>query len=138
MSVKADPTTAAAAWVTGMQGAGTKYAAGVAAVKVAPGQVAASRADLWAANVAQAKSKFASNVAKVSLSQWQEAATTKGAPRLGTGASAAQQKFAAFMSNFIPKLATIVNGLPAGGTFEQNTQRLLAYIQALHSQAGTF
>ena len=138
MSVKANPTDAANAWVTGMQGAGTKYTAGVNAVKVAPGQIAAARADLWAQQVANAKSKFAANVAKVSLSQWQEAAATKGAARLGTGASAAQPKFAAFMSNFIPKLSTIVAGLPQRGTYEQNKQRFLAYADALHAQAGSF
>jgi len=138
MSVKANPTDAANAWVTGMQGAGTKYTAGVNAVKIAPGQIAASRADLWAQQVANAKSKFASNVAKVSLAQWQEAAANKGAQRLGSGATAAQPKFAAFMSNFLPKLSTIVSGLPQGGTYEQNKQRFLAYADALHAQAGSF
>lgn len=138
MSVKANPTDAANAWVTGMQGAGGKYTAGVNAVKVAPGQIAAARADLWAQQVANAKSKFASNVAKVSLSQWQEAAANKGAARLGSGASAAQPKFAAFMTNFIPKLSTIVAGLPQRGTYEQNKQRFLAYADALHAQQGSF
>ncbi len=138
MAVKANPTDAANAWVTGMQGAGTKYIAGVQSVKVAPGQVAASRADLWAQNVANAKSKFAANVAKISLGQWQEAAANKGAQRLGSGATAAQPKFAAFMTNFLPKLSTIVASLPAGGTYEQNKQRFLAFSDALHAQAGTF
>lgn len=138
MSVKANPTDAAQAWVNGMQGAGAKYTAGVQSVKVAPGQLAASRADLWATQVANAKSKFAANVAKVSLAQWQEAAANKGAQRLGSGATAAQPKFAAFMSNFIPKLSTIVAGLPQRGTYEQNKQRFLAYADALHSQAGSF
>ena len=138
MAVKANATDAANAWVTGMQGAGTKYTAGINSVKVAPGQVAASRADLWAQNVANAKSKFAQNVAKVSLSQWQEAAANKGAQRLGSGAKAAQPKFAAFMTNFLPKLSTIVSSLPAGGAYEQNKQRFLAFSDALHAQAGTF
>lgn len=138
MAVKADPTTAAQAWVTGMQGAGAKYTAGVQAVRTAPGQVAAARSDLWAQNVANSKNKFASNVAKVTLSEWQDKAINKGAARLGTGASAAQPKFAAFMSNFIPKLSTVVAGLPARGTYEQNKQRFLAYADALHAQAGNF
>ena len=138
MSVKANPTDAANAWVTGMQGAGAKYTAGVQAVKVAPGQLAASRADLWAQQVANAKSKFASNVAKVTLSQWQDAAANKGAQRLGTGATAAQPKFAAFMTSFIPTLSTIVSGLPQRGTYEQNKQRFLAYADALHAKQGSF
>lgn len=138
MSVKANPTDAAQAWVTGMQGAGTKYTAGVNAVKVAPGQLASARADFWAQQVANAKSKFSSNVAKVSLADWQSAAINKGAARLGTGASAAQPKFAAFMTKFIPALTNIVANLPAGGTYEQNKQRFLAFSDALHSQAGNF
>jgi hypothetical protein len=138
MSVKADPTTAAQAWVTAMQGAGAKYTAGVQAVKVAPGQIAAARSDLWAQQVANAKQKFATNVAKVSLSQWQDAAANKGAQRLGTGATQAQQKMANFMSSFLPVLSSVVNSLPAGGTYEQNKQRFLAYADALHAKAGSF
>jgi len=138
MAVKADPTTAAAAWVTGMQGAGTKYTAGVNAVRTAPGQLAAAAAPLWAQNVAAAQNKFAANSAKVSLQAWQSAASTKGAPRLGTGATAAQPKFQAFMQSFLPVLTNVVNSLPARGTYAQNTQRFLAYADALHAQAGNF
>lgn len=138
MAVKANPTDAANAWVTGMQGAGAKYTAGVQAVKVSPGQLASAAASRWAANVAQAQAKFAQNTAKVTLSSWQEAAVNKGAPRLGTGATAAQPKFAAFMTSFLPKLSSIVSSLPAGGSFEANLQRFTAYAQALHSAAGSF
>lgn len=138
MSVKANATDAAQAWVTAMQGAGPKYSAGVAAVKTAPGQLAAAAAPLWAQNVAAAQPKFAANSAKVSLSQWQSAATTKGAPRLGTGATAAQPKMQTFMTSFLPQLSNIVNGLPAGGSYEQNKTRLLSYIDALHATAGSY
>lgn len=138
MSVKANPTDAAQAWVTGMQGATTKYTAGVNAVKVAPGQLAAAASAVWAANVAAAVNKFATNSAKVTLSGWQNAAITKGAPRLGTGATAAQPKFAAFMTSFLPALTNIVNGLPARGSYEANKQRFLSYSDALHAQAGNF
>jgi hypothetical protein len=138
MSVKATATEAAQAWVTAMQGAGTKYTAGVQAVKIAPGQLAAAAAPLWAQNVAAAQPKFAANVAKITLAAWQNAAATKGAPRLGTGATAAQPKMAAFMTAFLPTLTNIVNGLPAGGTYEQNKARFLAYSDALHAAAGSF
>jgi hypothetical protein len=42
------------------------------------------------------------------------------------------------MSNFLPKFSGIVNALPAGGTYEQNKQRFLAYSDALHAQQGQF
>lgn len=138
MAVKMDPTTAANNWVTAMQSAGTAYTAGVNAVKVAPGQLAAASASQWAAGVAAAQNKFAKNVAAVSLSQWQEAAANKGAGRLAGGATAAQPKMAAFMSKFIPQLTNIVNGLPQRGTFEQNVNRLTSYVNAVHQTKGSF
>ena len=138
MAVKTDPTTAAASWVSGMQSAGPKYTAGVQAVKVAPGQLAANAADTWANNVAMAKPKFAKNVAAVSLSAWVDAAVNKGAGRLGSGATQAQPKMQAFMSKFIPQLSGIVNGLPQRGTFEQNVNRLTSFVTAVHATKGTF
>lgn len=138
MAVKANATDAAQAWVTAMQSAGPKYTAGVNAVKVAPGQMAAAAAPLWAANVAAAQPKFAANVAKVTLSDWQSAAVNKGSGRLGTGATQAQPKMAAFMTKFLPTLTNVINALPAGGSYEQNKQRLLSYMDALHATAGTY
>lgn len=138
MAVKANATDAAAAWVSGMQGAGAKYTAGVQAVKIAPGTLAAAAADTWAANVAQAKPKFQRNVAAVSLSQWQDAAVNKGAGRLSSGATAAQPKMAAFMQKFIPQLGNIVGSLPPRGQFEQNINRLTTYLQAVHATKGQY
>ena len=138
MTVKANATDAASKWVSGMQAAGPAYSAGVNSVKVAPGQLAANKASLWAANVAAAQAKFASKVASVTLQAWQSAAVEKGAPRLGTGATAAQGKFANFMNSFLPVLTNVVNGLPTGGTYEQNKARALAYMDSLHANAGKF
>jgi hypothetical protein len=138
MAVTANATDAASNWVTGMSGATARYTAGVQAVKVAPGSLAAAAAGRWAANVAAAQGKFSTNVAKVTLQAWQNAAATKGAPRLASGAQAAQPKMQAFMTNFIPALTNIVNGLPAGGTFEANLNRFTSYANALHQQKGNF
>lgn len=138
MAVKKDPTTAAANWATGMANAGPAYSAGVAAVRTAPGALAAASADLWANNVQAAKAKFSKNVAAVSLSAWQEAATNKGAGRLASGATAAQPKMQAFMAKFIPQLSSTVNSLPQRGTFEQNMNRLNTYIQGIHALKGQF
>lgn len=138
MGVKVSATDAAQNWVTGMGAAGPKYAAGIQAVKVAPGTLAAAAAPLWAANVAAAQPKFAKNVGAVSLSSWQNSAVTKGQPRLASGATAAQPKMAAFMTAFIPALTNVVNGLPARGTFEQNVNRLNSFINGVHSLKGQF
>lgn len=138
MGVKANASDAAQAWVTGMSAAGPKYIAGVNAVKVAPGQLAAAAAPLWAANVAAAQPKFAKNVAAVTKEQWANAAATKGAPRLASGASAAQPKMQSFMTKFIPVLSNMVDSLPARGTFDQNLNRLTTYINGLHQAKGSF
>lgn len=138
MSVKANATDAAQSWVNGMSGATAKYTAGVQAVKIAPGQLASAAAARWAANVAQAQAKFSANVSKVTLASWQASAVNKGAPRLASGAAAAQPKFQTFMTAFIPQLTNIVQSLPAGGTFEQNMARSMAYAQALHQTAGSY
>jgi hypothetical protein len=138
MSVKANAADAAQAWVNGMAGATPKYTAGVQAVKTAPGQLASAAAQRWAQNVAAATQKFAANSAKVTLASWQASAVNKGAPRLASGAAAAQPKFQSFMTSFIPQLSNIVAGLPAGGTFEQNMARSMAYAQQLHATAGSY
>lgn len=138
MAVKSNAADAAQAWVTGMGNATTKYTAGVQAVKTAPGTLAAAQAQKWATNVAAAVNTFSKNVGAVSLASWQSAAVNKGAPRLASGATAAQPKFQSFMNSFIPTLTNIVNGLPARGTYDQNISRLTSYLSALHAQKGNF
>ena len=138
MSVKANANDAAAAWATGMSAAGPKYTAGVQGVKTAPGALAAASADTWANNVAMAKQKFAAKVGAVSREAWINAAVTKGAPRLASGAQAAQPKMQAFMGKFIPQLSNIVDNLPARGTFETNVNRLTTYINAVHATKGSY
>lgn len=138
MAVKANASDAAQNWVSAMQNAGTKYTAGVNAVKTAPGAAAAAAAPKWAANVAAAQGKFAANSSAVSLSSWQQDAINKGAPRLATGATNAQPKMQAFMTKFLPNLSNIVGGLPARGSYDQNINRLTSYLNAVHSTKGTY
>lgn len=138
MGVKVSPQDAAANWKTGFGQAGPKYTAGVQAVKTAPGVLAANQQDVWAQNTVAAKSRYASKVAAVTLQSWQNSAITTGAARLATGADKGLPKMQTFMQNFIPKLASIVDGLPARGTFEQNMAKSYQYAQALHAQKGQF
>lgn len=138
MAVKKSAADAATNWVNAMQNAGTNYTAGVNAVKVAPGQLAAAAADTWANNVAAAKPKFSANVAAVSLSAWQQDAINKGAGRLGSGATAAQPKMQAFMTKFIPNLTNIVGSLPPRGQYSQNIARLTQYLNAVHQTKGQY
>lgn len=138
MAVKVSANDALNNWKTGFAGAGPKYTAGVNAVKIAPGQLAANQQDVWAQNTVAAKSRYASKVAAVTLQEWQQKAGTIGAQRLATGADKGATKMGAFLSNFIPKLSGVVDNLPARGTFEQNMQKSYAYAQALHNMKGQF
>jgi hypothetical protein len=138
MAVKANATDAANAWKTAFASSGTKYAAGVNAVKTAPGQLAAAQQDVWAQNTVAAKSRYAANSAAVTLQSWQQTTIAKGQARLASGADAGAPKMQAFLTNFLPKLSNIVDGLPARGSFEQNMQKSYAFAQALHNAKGTF
>lgn len=138
MAVKATAADAAQAWQNGFSAAGTKYTAGVQAVTVAPGQLAAAQKAAYLANVQASANIWASKVAAVDLQTWKNAAATTGASRLGSGATKGAPKVAAFMQNFLPQLTSIVSGLPARGTFEQNLNRFTSYAQALHAKKGQF
>lgn len=138
MSVKATAAEAAANWNTGFSAAGTKYTAGINAVTVAPGQLAAAQQNAYLANVQANVGVWAAKVAAVSLASWKTAASTTGAQRLGSGATKGQPKYQAFATQFIPQLANIVSSLPARGTYDQNIARFTNYAQQLHALKGTF
>lgn len=138
MAVKATAADAAQAWSNGFGAAGTKYAAGINAVTVAPGQLAAAQKNAYVANVQASANIWASKVAAVDLQTWKNAATTTGAARLASGATKGAPKMQAFMTNFLPQLSGIVQSLPARGSFDQNLQRFTQYATALHQKKGSF
>ena len=138
MSVKATAAQAAANWGTGFAGASTKYTQGIAAVTVAPGQLAAAQKNAYLANVQASANIWAAKVAAVDLASWKNSSSTTGAQRLGSGATKCQPKYQAFANAFIPQLSSVVNSLPARGTFDQNLSRFTAYAQALHALKGNF
>lgn len=128
----ATPEQAAARWAAGLSGAAQKITDGVNAVTVPPGQLAARQKAVYTANVAAAADRWAKNVAGVSLGDWQRAMIEKGAPRIASGAQAAQPKFAAFMSKLLPFIATGKSQLPPRGNFDQNIARLTAWARYMH------
>lgn len=138
MAVKSTAAAATAAWSQGFSAAGTKYTAGVNAVSVAPGQLAANQKAAYVANVNASANLWAAKVAAVDLNTWKTATTTVGAARLATGATKGEPKMQAFMNAFIPALTNVVSGLPARGTFDQNLSRFTAYANALHALKGSF
>lgn len=126
------PAEAAAKWATALPAAQQRYVDGINAVNVAPGQLAARAAPTWAANTAAAQSKFARNSAAVSLQSWQQAATTKGAQRLSSGAQAAQSKVEATFAKLFPAIQSAVSSLPPRGDLEANIARSAAFARAMN------
>jgi hypothetical protein len=123
------PDQIATNWSQNLASSTSKITNGVNAVTVAPGQAAARQKDVWLQNTQAAQAKWAQRVAAVPLSDWQAAMNTKGVPRIASGATAAQPKFASFMTKFLPHLAAGKAALPARGTLDQNINRSAAMIR---------
>lgn len=130
---KAMPTPAAAAtkWATNLGAATNAYTAGVQAVQTAPGASAAAAADRYVAGVQASLQKFINRSQAVTLQAWQTAAVNKGAPRLASGATAAQSKVQNAYTNLFPYIAQAVGALPARGSLDQNIARSAAFQRAM-------
>lgn len=138
MAVKKTAQQASQAWQTNFAAAGPAYTAGINAVTVSPGQLAAAQQSLYVSQVQANAPKWASKVAAVPISTWKTQATTVGVQNLATGATKGAAKQAAFMQTFLPQLSSIVDALPARGAYAANKTRLLSYLDALHAKAGSF
>src|SRR5277367_5311686 len=113
--VMPNASDAAARWAQNFGASGTRWAAGVNSVTVAPGQLAARAKSLWLQNTTAAADRFATNSAKVSLQDWQSTTITKGQPRLASGAQAAVPKVEAAFAKLFPAIQNAVNALPPRG-----------------------
>ncbi len=127
------PTDAAATWAQRLGGAGPRWTAGVQAVTVAPGQLAARSKNLWATNTAAAVDRFAANSAKVTREQWIEQTISKGAPRLASGAQAAQGKMEQVFGRLFPFIERVTAGLPPRGDIEANINRAAMFARGMHA-----
>ena len=125
-----DPNQVAADWASKLGAATSKITAGVQAVTVAPGQMAARQKAVYLQNVQAAGDKWAARTAAVPLGDWQAAMVNKGIPRIASGASASQAKFASFLSHFLPYVDQARRSLPARGTLDQNIARMVAMVRA--------
>jgi hypothetical protein len=125
---------AAQRWSQGFGAAGARWAAGVEAVTVAPGQLAAAAQNRYLTGVQQSANKWASRVASVSLAQWKTQAVQKGQSRLAGGAQSGMAKYQARIAAVLEAEKSIIAGLPPRGSVEQNIARSSAFQLAMHQQ----
>jgi hypothetical protein len=133
-----NPTTAAQNWANKLGAATQAYTDGVNATTTAPGQLAAAAGNTWLANTQAALPRFKANSAAVTLPQWQQAAINKGAPRLASGATAAEPKMEAVFAKLFPAIANAVAQLPPRGSLAQNIARSAAFATKMNSLKGQF
>lgn len=129
----ADPNAIAERWARQMGASTQKWTEGVNGVTVAPGVAAARQKNAYVQGVTANQDKWATNVAAVSLQQWKDDMLTKGSQRIGAGATAAQGKFANFLTQLLPQIDRARQGLPARGSFDQNLQRMVQFSTAMHN-----
>ena len=138
--MKTNATAAAQKWATNLGGAVNAYTQGVQGVTVAPGQKAAAAQATYIARVTEKAPIWAANVAAVGLGEWQQAAVSKGAPRLASGAAAAQPKFTTFLNALMQYEANGLGSLPPRSASGNNDQRMLAwsnYMKNFKKPAGS-
>lgn len=130
-----DPTAVAAKWAANLTQSTQSMTEGVNAVAVAPTQQAAARSEAYLAGVqrAVASGHWQKSLQAVSLQSWQQAMIQKGIPRVGSGATAAKGKFAAFMAKLLPYQASLQAQLAATprGDLATNIQRMVQWAQGM-------
>lgn len=126
------PADAAARWAQQLGAASARYTAGVQAVTIAPGTLAARAGPLWAQNTAAALPRFQKNSAAVQLGDWQNAAVNKGAPRLASGAQQAQPKMEAALTRVFAHINQVRGSLPPRGDIEANIARAAAFARGMN------
>lgn len=128
-----NPATVAAKWASNLANATTTMTQGVQAVQTSPTALAAQHPDSYLAGVQGAVSsgKWARNLQAVSLQQWQQAMTSKGIPRVATGANDAKGKVQNFQSQLLPYVYNLRSQLPARGGLGQNINRMTTFVQGM-------
>lgn len=127
--VQRDPNAAAQRWSQNLGASTQKIRDGINAVTEAPGAAAARQQQAYLAGVTRSADKWKTNVQAVSLQDWKDAAAGKGVDRIASGATAAQPKFANFMTQFLPHVEQVRSTLPPRGDLEANIARATQQIR---------
>lgn len=136
-----NPSDIANKWATSMGSASSAYTSGVQSVTQSPGQSALNNAQAYLNGVQDAYNNgtYQKGLQSFTLQDWQNAAVSKGASRLGSGAQASKGRMQTFFSNFIPQLQNIQNQIDQmpNGSFAERQQRAITYMNLSHQLKGT-
>lgn len=115
MAVKLTPSQARKKQATNLKAATIDMADRINAVTVAPGVLAAKKADKMRQNINKAldDGTWQKNVAAVPLEDWKKATIEKGIPRISSGIDAAAGKVEAFYGEFFPYLDNVAKKVDA-------------------------
>jgi hypothetical protein len=132
--VQTDPVAVSKKWAQNLGQAGPQITAGVQAVQTSPMAKAAAQVNQYLQGVTNAvnSGKWVRGLNRRTLSDWQNSMTTKGIPRISTGAQAAIPKMQAFMTQWLPYEQAGVAALPARGDINANIARATAMMQYNH------
>ena len=128
-----DASTIAKRWSQNLGASGEKIREGVQGVTTAPTAAAAAADAKYIAGVQRNVAKWKANLSRVSLADWQTAMIEKGLPRIATGASVAEPKVAAFMTQLLPYIESnvkTVNAMPSL-TLEDSVNKAAAWIRTM-------
>jgi hypothetical protein len=130
---KISASQAAQKWNRNLAGSTQAIKDGVNAVTVSPTEKAARQADAYAQGVARAVAdgSYQAGLRKVTLDDWKTAMTSKGIPRIASGAQAAVGKMEDFLTEFLPHVEAgqrMLESMPRGD-IQQNIQRAVAMIE---------
>ena len=134
----ADPQTVAAKWARRLQQAGPDIQAGVEAVTVSPGILAAQQANVWLANLQASVGRWSDSMKNMQLDFWKNSMIQKGVSRITAGATSGQPKVQAFMQQWLQYESTVVANATQRGGLEQNIQRMVDVARGNAAAKGRF
>lgn len=126
------PQQVSTKWLTNFNNGATAMTDGVNAVQTAPGQLAAAQSALWLQRLQASQQKWATRVSAVSLADWKSAMINLGIPRAQQGAQQKQQRYTAFITEYMAFLQGAVAQVKAmpKGSLGQSIARASAMITA--------
>lgn len=134
-TVKVTPEEFASRWGTGLKGSIDRMRTGIDRVTVAPGKLAADKADKWhmAISSSDTKEKWRRRIGAVTLEEWQTAMKNKGLIRIAAGVDEAQTRMQDFATKLIAHQNALLSKIDtmADLTLEDSILRMTTWVRGM-------